>query len=203
VSKPQLLVVAGCNGSGKSTYSKSLSPSDTLPFDYDKYFLDIYNAMSDSELRERMSHHQAFEMLEQSVESAIKNRLSFCYETNFNSTPMHWPEKFRSNGYEINMIYFCLNSVDEAKKRVQIRYENGGHYVPDNEVEERFYLGYKYLDEHFTDFDHVHLLDSSFYDSEPCHIASLISGKVESITKYPEYLIDLLPKITTLSFKGI
>lgn len=139
MSKPQLLVVAGCNGSGKSTYSKSLSPSDTLPFDYDKYFLDIYNAMSDSELRERMSHHQAFEMLEQSVESAIKNRLSFCYETNFNSTPMHWPEKFRSNGYEINMIYFCLNSVDEAKKRVQIRYENGGHYVPDNEVEERFY----------------------------------------------------------------
>ena len=79
MSKPQLLVVAGCNGSGKSTYSKSLSPSDTLPFDYDKYFLDIYNAMSDSELRERMSHHQAFEMLEQSVESAIKNRLSFCY----------------------------------------------------------------------------------------------------------------------------
>ena len=59
MSKPQLLVIAGCNGSGKSTYSKSLSPNDTLPFDYDKHFLDIYNAKSDSELRERMAHHQA------------------------------------------------------------------------------------------------------------------------------------------------
>jgi len=48
VSKPQLLVIAGCNGSGKSTYSKSVSPNDTLPFDYDKYFLDIYNEKAES-----------------------------------------------------------------------------------------------------------------------------------------------------------
>jgi predicted ABC-type ATPase len=198
VSKPQLLVIAGCNGSGKSTYSKSLSPNNTLPFDYDKHFLDIYNAKFDSELRERMSHYQAFDILEQSIENAINNKLSFCYETNFNSTPMHWPEKFRSHGYEINMIYFCLNSVDEAKKRVQIRYENGGHYVPDDEVKERFYLGYKYLNEYFRDFDHIHILDASFYDAEPCHIVSLLNGKLECITKCPEYLKDLLPKITTL-----
>lgn len=198
MSKPQLLVIAGCNGSGKSTYSKSLSPNDTLPFDYDKHFLDIYNTMFDSELRERIAHNKAFEVLELSIENAIKNKLDFCYETNFNSTPMHWPEMFRSNGYEINMIYFCLNSIDEAKKRVQIRYENGGHYVPDREVEERFYLGYKYLNEHFKDFDHIHLLDSSFYDSEPCHITSLQKGKLVSVNKYPEYLKELLPKITTL-----
>jgi predicted ABC-type ATPase len=198
VSKPQLLVVAGCNGSGKSTYSKSLSPYNTLPFDYDKHFLDIYNAKPDSELKERMSHYQAFEILEQSVESAIKNRFSFCYETNFNSTPMHWPEKFRSNGYEINMFYFCLNSVEEAKKRVQIRYENGGHYVPDNEVEERFYLGYKYLDKHFEDFDYIHLLDSSSYDNTPCHIASIHNGKLKTISKYPKYLRNFLPNITEL-----
>jgi predicted ABC-type ATPase len=140
VSNPQLLVIAGCNGSGKSTYSKSLSPDDVIPFDYDRHFLNIYNSKPDSELRERMSHNQAFEILEQSIEKAIRNRTDFCYETNFNSTPMHWPEKFKNFGYEINMIYFCLDSVAEAKRRVQIRYENGGHYVPDYEVEERFYL---------------------------------------------------------------
>lgn len=123
MNKPQLLVVAGCNGSGKSTYSKSLVPNDTIPFDYDKHFLDIYNAMFDSELRDLIAHNKAFKILEKSIENSFKNKLDFCYETNFNSTPMHWPEKFRSNGYEINMIYFCLNSIDEAKKRVQIRYE--------------------------------------------------------------------------------
>lgn len=198
MNKPQLLVVAGCNGSGKSTYSKSLVPNDTIPFDYDKHFLDIYNAMFDSELRDLIAHNKAFKILEKSIENSFKNKLDFCYETNFNSTPMHWPEKFRSNGYEINMIYFCLNSIDEAKKRVQIRFENGGHYVPDNEVKERFYLGYKYLNEHFKNFNHIHLFDSSLYDTEPCHIASLQNGKLEGVNKYPEYLRELLPNITEL-----
>lgn len=199
MSKPQLLVVAGCNGSGKSTYSKSLSPNGVIPFDYDKHFLNIYNAKPDSELRERMAHNQAFEILEKSIQNAIINRLDFCYETNFNSTPMHWPEIFRSHDYEINMIYFCLNSVDEAKRRVQIRYENGGHYVPSHEIEERFYLGYKFLNEHFKDFEVIHLLDSSAYDDMPCHIASLRNGKLETISHYPDYLNSWLPNITLLA----
>ena len=67
MSKPQLLVFAGCNGSGKSTYSKSLSLNGVIPFDYDKHFLNIYNAKPDSELRERMAHNQAFEILEKSI----------------------------------------------------------------------------------------------------------------------------------------
>jgi len=77
VNKPQLLVVAGCNGSGKSTYSKSLVPNDTIPFDYDKHFLDIYNAMFDSELRDLIAHNKAFKILEKSIENSFKNKLDF------------------------------------------------------------------------------------------------------------------------------
>jgi hypothetical protein len=68
-----------------STFSGSLVPKPIVPFDYDNCFLNIYNSKPDSELRERMSHNKAFEILEQSIEKAISNKLGFSYETNFNS----------------------------------------------------------------------------------------------------------------------
>ena len=194
----QLIVIGGCNGSGKSTYSKILTPSGILPFDYDKCFLDIYISKPDSELRERISHHLAFQFLEHSIDHAIKNNLDFCYETNFNTSPLHWPNKFISNGYKINMIYFCLNSTEEAKKRVQIRFENGGHFVPDNEVEERFYSGYFHLNNHFEEFDKIILLDSSAYNTAPSYIATLQKGKLKDHTIFPDYVKTHLPNIALL-----
>lgn len=62
--KPVLLVIAGCNGAGKSSFSKLLSPSGLVPFDYDLNFLKFYEGIIESELRETMAHNMAFEELE-------------------------------------------------------------------------------------------------------------------------------------------
>ena len=99
--KPLLVVIAGCNGSGKSTFSKLLSPESFIPFDYDIEFLRFYNSLIDSDIRDRMAHSMAFNELENQIKKAIDNNRSFCYETNFNSTPLHWPELFK----KMDMIY--------------------------------------------------------------------------------------------------
>ena len=54
MQQPCLKIIAGCNGAGKSTYSKLFS-EDTVPFDYDKRFLERYRSMPDSELREQIA----------------------------------------------------------------------------------------------------------------------------------------------------
>lgn len=97
MDKPTLLVIAGCNGSGKSSFSKALSPNNTVVFDYDKVYLEKYNSLIESELRDRMAHNMSRDELEKSIAKAINVRSSFCYETNFNSTPVFWPEKFKSH----------------------------------------------------------------------------------------------------------
>lgn len=66
MSKPVLIVIAGCNGSGKSTFSKLLSPDNFIPFDYDFQFLRFYNSLIDSDIREAMAHQMAFNELEKS-----------------------------------------------------------------------------------------------------------------------------------------
>ncbi len=192
---PVLYVVAGCNGAGKSSFSKAVVNDKIIPFDYDKHYLKIYKSLPDSELRDRIAHNLARDLLEKSIQQSISEKINFCYETNFNSTPMYWPDIFRKSNFSIELIYFCLNTVPEAKKRVQIRVENGGHFVPNHEIEHRFYEGYKNLDYNFHVFDVVHLLDSSRYAEIPEHLVSLTNGKIVAFNKFPEFLESLLPKI--------
>src|SRR5680860_642279 len=115
MDKPMLLVIAGCNGSGKSSFSDFLTPKNLVPFDYDKYFLKNYNSLMDSELRDRMAHNITREFLDNSVQHAISKRKDFCYETNFNSTPMFWPNKFEQAGYEINCLDASIRGIWRKK----------------------------------------------------------------------------------------
>ena len=194
----KLFVIGGCNGSGKSSFASAITPNGLESFDYDKEFLNIYNSMRDSELRTAIAHNKTRTLLETSVTSAIENDLDFCYETNFNSTPMFWPEKFRAAGFELNLFFFCLDSLDKAKERVRIRVENGGHFVPDKEIEERYKLGYQNLNIEFSQFNFVHLLDSSFHKEEPHHILSIQNGQLIHLSEFPDFLKALVPSIAKI-----
>jgi predicted ABC-type ATPase len=195
MSKPILLVVAGCNGSGKSSFSKALSPENSSPYDYDLVFLEIYNKLIDNELRDRMAHNLSSENLHSCVESAIANKQNFCYETNFNSTPLYWPTILKQEDYRLELAFFCLDSIDKAKERVRIRVENGGHFVPDAEIEERYRLGYKHLNENWKYFDAIHLFDTSQYNHEPKHILTIEQNELIILEDFPVYLNKLVPNI--------
>ena len=198
MSKPVLLIIAGCNGAGKSSFSKLLAENDFEPFDYDYFFLKFYHSLPDSELRDKMAHHFAFEELEKKVSYAISNQQNFCYETNFNSTPLHWPDIFKSHGFEIRMIYLCLNSIIEAKKRVAIRVANGGHFVPDLEVEQRYTAGFLNLNQHFNFFDKIDLFDVSQFGQIPQHVLSVENQEILFSGFFPQYLLPLVPDILKL-----
>ncbi len=189
------MVVAGCNGSGKSTFSTLLASSEFTPFDYDFYLLKFYKNLFDSDFRETMAHNMANEELEMQINAAVSNTSNFCYETNFNSTPLYWPEHFRRNGYELNMIYLCLSSLEEANRRVDIRVQNGGHFVSKDEITKRYYDGFSNINAYFRFFDNIHLFDSSTYLKQPEHLVSIQNGQITRVTDFPDYLQKLLPDI--------
>jgi len=142
-----------------------------------------------------MAHNKAFQELERQVEFAISQRSNFCYETNFNTTPLYWPEHFKQSGYELDLIYLCLDSIDEAKHRVDIRVQNGGHFVAESEIIKRYFDGFENLDVNFKYFDQVHLFDASAYMEEPRHLLSMKNGDLIKQTYFPYYLSELLPNI--------
>ena len=72
--KPSLLVIAGCNGSGKSSFSKALTTDNNSAYDYDLVFLDKYNSLIDNELKERMAHNLSMDDLTSNIENSIKEK---------------------------------------------------------------------------------------------------------------------------------
>lgn len=198
MDNPTLWVVAGCNGAGKSSFSKALFDYQLTPFDYDKYYLEFYSRIQPSDIQDLMAHNLAFEELESQIAQAIKENKDFSYESNFNSTPLFWPEKFRNAGYQIRLIYFVLDSIEEAKRRVAIRVANGGHFVPDSEIKKRYFEGFANLNTYYSYFDSVDVFDCSTYKKEPQFCFSLSKGIPILKNSFPKFLIPLIPEIASL-----
>ncbi len=195
--KPNLIVVAGCNGSGKSTFSQSLLPDHIQLFDADKRKKEHYDAAKfDSELRDKMAWNTTQIEFEKNVASAIENKTDFAYETNFNANPMHWIQQFITAGFEIHLIYFCLKNTELAKERVAIRYENGGHYVSNREVEQRYKSGFENLNNLFSNFDTLLLLETSQHNKLPRTVVHLKKKSTHQLfPPIPRYLVQICPKL--------
>jgi predicted ABC-type ATPase len=202
MQQPYLRIFAGCNGSGKSTYSQVFS-QDTLPFDFDKRFLECYNSMLDSELREEIAKNRITEAFLNESNNAILNNESFAFETNLYPYPKKLISKAKTQGFKTEMYFFCLNTSELAKERVEIRAKNNGHDVDEQTILLKWKEGYKNINLHFSDFDFLTFIDNSL-DQEPTFLFELIKNHEDSfeltmfVEQLPDYTERRLPAIFDL-----
>ena len=203
MQKPYLKIIAGCNGAGKSTYSEAYV-SDLVPFDFDKRYIENYNKLIDSEFRDVMANNMTNGEFITAIETAFTEKQSFCYETNFSESPLLWAKKAKENGYRLELIFFCLDTIEMAKTRVLYRTQNAGHYVQDQVVAERWKSGYKNMNLYFSFFDYVLIVDNSLENDLPKDLYELekdnenrfILRKFEK--EIPEYAFRRFPDIYKL-----
>lgn len=196
---PDLIIIAGCNGAGKSTFASSFLPEGLTSFDYDRVFLENYNSLSDSELRDEIAKNQTSKDFEGAVEKALLNNLDFCYETNFDSYPIYWAQKFRENGYTINLIFFCLINQDIARHRIQVRTEFKGHFVDNKTIDLKWKAGYKNVNLHFSFFDNILFVDNSKQNDVYTNILQIEKNEIVLMTdNIPNYFGHRFPDIYKL-----
>jgi predicted ABC-type ATPase len=196
---PNLTIIAGCNGAGKSTFASSLLPDGLTSFDYDRRFLENYDSLPDSELREEFAKKQTTKDFEDSIDKALKNKTDFCYETNFDIYPLIWAEKFKEQGFQINLIFFCLDNQEIARYRIQVRTEFKGHFVDNKTIDLKWKAGYKNINLHFQFFDNVLFIDNSEQNNLYTNLLQIENGEVIQMTdKIPEYFGRRLPDISAL-----
>lgn len=196
---PDLTIIAGCNGAGKSTFSSSFLPEGLTSFDYDRVLSEHYNSLPDSELREVYAKNQTTKDFESAIDKALLNNADFCYETNFDSHPILWAHKFRENGYQINLIFFCLDNQEIARHRIQVRTEFKGHFVDDKTIEFKWKAGYKNANLHFRFFDNILFVDNSKQNEIYTNLLQIEKGEIVLMTeKIPDYFKHRLPNIFEL-----
>lgn len=144
---PKIYLIAGCNGAGKTTASYTMLPE----------MLDCKEFVNADSIAAGISPFQpetvAFEagrFMLQRINQLVKARVDFAVETtlsskNYKQKINEWCEE----GYEIILIFFWLASPALAIERIKDRVSKGGHHVPDEVVERRYFRGIKNLLDNF------------------------------------------------------
>jgi predicted ABC-type ATPase len=165
---PELLLLAGCNGAGKTTAAYTLLP----------YILPIKNFVNADEIARGLSPFDvesvAFEagraMLHR-IDFLLRTGQDFVIETTLSSRSyVQTIGRAKSAGYSIRLIYVWLESPELAKTRVAARVAKGGHNIPPDVIERRYKRSIQNLIKLYIPIcDHTTIIDNS--RAEPGQIA--------------------------------
>ena len=144
---PNIYIIAGCNGAGKTTASFTILPE----------MLDCKEFVNADEIArglspfqpESVSFHAGRIMLER-IEELMSNKVDFAFETTL--TTLSYTNTIRlakELGYTITLLYFWLNDVNLAIERVKNRVSEGGHNIPEETIKRRYYRGMHNLTNRF------------------------------------------------------
>lgn len=149
---PDPYIIAGCNGAGKTTASLTILP-DILHVN--EFVNADAIASGISPLNPESVSFLAGRLMIQRINQLIEEQRGFAFETTLSTKSyLSFIKKAKQKDYTVTLLYFWLNSPELAKKRVAKRVQMGGHNIPVDIIERRYYRGLSNL---FNDF--VHLCD--------------------------------------------
>ena len=157
---PKLYIIAGCNGAGKTTASFTILPE----------VLDCKEFINADEIAKGLSPFQPESVAVQAgrimlarMDELLQKGETFAFETTLATKSykqkIEWAQ---ANGYEVTLLFFWLDSPNIAKERVAQRVAEGGHNIPLETIERRYYNGIANLFTIYIDMvDICYIFDNS------------------------------------------
>lgn len=136
---PNLYIIAGCNGAGKTTASYTVLPEileckEFVNADIIAAGLSPFNAEGVALEAGRIMLTRIHELLTEQADFAFETTLA-------TRSYVSLIKEAKANGYKSVLLYFWLDSPDQAIKRVAKRVAKGGHHIPDDVVIRRYFRG--------------------------------------------------------------
>jgi predicted ABC-type ATPase len=135
---PQVNVLAGVNGAGKSSIvGATIRAKGGEYYNPDEAAREIMKA--NPGLSQADANAVAWEQGRKLLEKAIDQRLDFTFETTLGGNTMPaLLAKAAASGIEVRIFYVGLASADEHIERVRQRVLAGGHDIPEADIRRRF-----------------------------------------------------------------
>ena len=148
-----LYILAGANGSGKSTIAKELLPEENIVYvNADDIALQLCpENMQSVRIKAGKEFHSRISKL-------FNEQKSFAMESTLSGIGhIKTIETAHKLGYKVIIIYTFVDDPDACIVRIQTRVKNGGHPVPDEDVirrysrsKQHFWNKYKNLADHWV-----------------------------------------------------
>jgi len=140
---PNLYIISGCNGAGKTTASFTILPE----------MLNCREFVNADEIARGISPFkpesvaiQAGKIMLNRIEELLGHRKDFAIETTLTTRSyLNTITKAKSLGYQVTLLFFWLNDVSLAIQRVETRVLEGGHHIPEEVIRRRYDKGIQNL----------------------------------------------------------
>ena len=136
---PNLFVIGGCNGAGKTTASLNILPEI---LDCKEFVNADTIAYGLNPLMPESVAFEAGKIFLNRINELIGEKKDFAVESTLASKSLaNIIHKARKSGYKTNLIYFWLQNYEVAIERVAERVKLGGHNIPEEVIVRRYYRG--------------------------------------------------------------
>ena len=195
VHKPVLIVIAGPNGSGKTSVTTKILDHEWME---DSVYIN-----PDIVAQERFGDWNSMEAIKKAVvyceewrEKCLVERKSLIFETVLSAKDkIDYIERAKEAGFFVRLFFVCTKSPAINASRIAQRVMKGGHDVPITKVISRYQksiLNCKYI---ATKVDRTYLYDNSVDDAEQQLLIRLSDGiivkrYVEQLPEWARQIID-------------
>lgn len=136
---PNLYIIAGCNGAGKTTASLTILPEmlnckEFVNADNIAAGLSPFDPESVAIEAGRLMLTRIYELMNAGVDFAFETTLS-------TKSYVSLVKKAQDSGYKVTLLFIWLDSPDTARQRVEDRVSKGGHNILPDIIKRRYYRG--------------------------------------------------------------
>lgn len=191
--KPVLIVVAGPNGSGKTSVTGKILNH--------KWLEDAVYINPDIVAQERFGDWNSKEAVMKSVkyceewrENCLSERKSLIFETVMSSDDkVDFIERAIQVGYFVRLFFVCTNSPTINASRIANRVMKGGHDVPITKIISRYQKSLSRCRYLATKVQRTYLYDNSIEDTDAKLLIRFADGNIVKryVDQLPEWAMDI------------
>lgn len=178
--KKNVYIIAGPNGSGKTTFAKLFLPEYA---NCPNFINADMIAQGLAPFEPRNAAIQAGKLVLRQIEEYSNRGADFAFETTLSGKSLYrLLKRLKTKGYALHLFFLWIPTPGLAIARIKDRVAEGGHHVPDEDVRRRFARGLRnFLKVYEALLDSWMLFDNS--KMNPILIAKRKNGHREILDK--------------------
>ncbi|MCL2009750.1 MAG: zeta toxin family protein [Synergistaceae bacterium] len=181
--KPKMYILAGPNGSGKTSVLLKTIPEDVTILNADEIAREIAKGMGipDDEIQAAVNKNEVLKLagmreLTARMRECIERKESFAPETTLDAKSYEkYIKNAKSNGFEVELLYVGTKHHQINIDRVTYRATQGGHNIESTTVKKRYYGSLERLPLYIELVDRAKIHDNT---EEPRRVISIDHGKI-------------------------